>query len=165
MERLFLNLSEVEFSKSRKILLWSFSSLFFLGGVYVLVVSLVLGHKSISAVLSIAPFGISLVVAVIAAFATFKGTDLFFLIDQDKIEYKYGMIKPLLHSFKWNDVRELVMPGKQKKIKLIFKDGSSFIININWMDNTKSDHIRKHIFHMAREKDLNVVKVSMLSKG
>jgi hypothetical protein len=165
MERLFLNLSEVEFSKSRKILLWSFSALFFLGGVYVLVDSLVLGHKSISAVLSIAPFGISLVVAVIAAFATFKGTDLFFLIDQDKIEYKYGMIKPILHSFQWDNIKELVMPGKQKKIKLIFKDGSSFIININWMDNSKSDHIRKHIFHMAREKDLNVVKVSMLSKG
>ena len=123
MENLYFNLSEEEFSKERKILLWGFAALFFLAGVYILVVSLILGQKSIPAVLSVAPFGISLVVSVIAGFATFKGTDLFFSIDNDKIEYKFGIIKPTTHSFKWIDIKELVMPHKQKKVKLVFKDG------------------------------------------
>jgi hypothetical protein len=164
MEKLYYNLSEEEFSKGRKILLWSFAGLFFLAGVYVLVVSLIFGQKSISPVLSVAPFGISLVVSVISGFATFKGTDLFFSIDDDKLEYKFGMIKPMTHSFKWIDIKELVMPRKQKKVKLIFKDGSTFVINLTWMERKKSSQIRKHLFYVAREKDLNVIKVINLSK-
>ncbi|MCX6326462.1 MAG: hypothetical protein NT144_07410 [Bacteroidia bacterium] len=164
MEKLYFNLSEEEFSKERKILLWGFAALFFLAGAYILVVNLVLGQKSIPVVLSAAPFGISLVVFIIAGFATFKGTDLFFLINDDKIEYKFGMIKPATHSFKWIDIKELVMPHKQKKVKLIFKDGSSFVIDLTWIQKKKSSHIRKHIFHAAREKDLNVIKVMNLAK-
>ena len=165
MENLYYNLSEEEFSKGRKILLWSFSALFFLAGIYVLFVSLILDQKSISPILSIAPFGISLVVCIIAFFASFKGTNLFFSVDMDKIEYKFGMMKPTTHLFKWGDVKELVMPHKQKKVKLIFKDGSEFIINLTWMQRKKSSHIRRHIYHVAREKDLNVLKVATLSKG
>ena len=86
MENLYYNLSEEEFSKGRKILLWSFAALFFFAGLYILVASLVFGQKSIPAVLSTAPFGISLVVFIIAGIATFKGTDLFFSIDKEKID-------------------------------------------------------------------------------
>ena len=164
MEKLYYNLSEEEFSKGRKILLWSFAGLFFLGGVSVLIASLVLGHKSIPAILSLAPFGISLVVSIIAGFATFKGTNLFFSIDDVKMEYKFGMIKPMTHSFKWIDIKELVMPHKQKKVKLIFKDGSSFVIDLTWIQKKKSSHIRKHIYHTAREKNLEVIKVINLAK-
>lgn len=164
MESIKYNLSEEEFSKGRKFLLWSFAALFLLAGVYVLIVSLVFDKKSISPVLSVAPFGISLVVAIIAGFATFKGTDLFFSIDKDRIEYKFGIIKPVTHSFNWIDIKELVMPRKQKKVKLVFKDGASFIINLNWIQRNKSSSIRKHLFHMAREKDLNVIKVITLNK-
>ena len=164
MENLYLNLSEEEFSKEKKILLWGFAALFFLAGVYILVVSLIFGQKSIPPVLSVAPFGISLVVSVIAGFATFKGTDLFFSIDDDKIEYKFVIIKPMTHSFKWTDIKELVMPHRQKKVKLIFKDGSSFVIDLTWIQKKKSSQIRKRIFHSAREKDLNVIKVITLTK-
>ena len=163
MENLYYNLSEEEFSKGRKILLWGFAALFFLAGGYILFVSLILGEKSISTVLSVAPFGISLIVSIIAGFATFKGTNLFFSIDMDKIEYKFGMFKPVTHNFNWIDIKELVMPRKQKKVMLVFKDGSTFVINLNWMKRNKSSGIRKHIFHVAREKDLVVKKVSMLS--
>jgi hypothetical protein len=162
MENLYINLSEKEFSRGSKTLLWGFAILFFLAGVYVLFVSLVLGHSSIPAVLSLAPFGISLIVFIIAASATFKGTDLFFSIDHDKIEYKFGMFRPDIHSFNWIDIKELVMPHRQKKVKLVFKDGSSFIINLTWIEKEKSGSIRKHIFHVAREKDLNVKKVSTM---
>jgi hypothetical protein len=163
MENLYYNLSEEEFSKGRKILLWGFAALFFMAGVYILFVSLILGEKSISPLLSVAPFGISLVVSIIAGFATFKGTNLFFSIDMDKIEYKFGMFKPVTHNFNWIDIKELVMPRKQKKVMLVFKDGSTFVINLNWMKRNKSSGIRRHIFHVAREKDLVVKKVSMLS--
>jgi hypothetical protein len=163
MENLYFNLSEEEFSKGRKILLWGFATLFFLAGLYVLFVSLILGQKSISPVLSVAPFGISLVVFIIAGFATFKGTNLFFSIDEDKIEYKFGAFKPKTHSFKWIDIKELIMPRRQKKIKLIFKDDSSFVIDLTWIQRKKSSQIRNRMFHVAREKDLNVIKVLTLS--
>ena len=55
------------------------------------------------------------------------------------------------------------MPHKQKKVKLVFKDGTSFVINLTWMQKNKSSHIRKHIYHAAREKNLNVIKVMNLS--
>lgn len=162
MENLYQNLSEKEFSRGSKFLLWSFATLFFIAGVYVLFISLVLGQKSIPAILSIAPFGISLIVSAIAGTATFKGTDLYFSIDMEKIEYKFGVIRPVTHSLKWIDIKELVMPSRQKKVKLVFKDGSSFVINLTWIQRRKSSSIRKHIYHVVREKDLNVRKVLTL---
>ena len=165
MENLYYNLSEEEFSKGRKILLWCFAGLFFLAGVYVLIISLVLGHKSIPATLSLAPFGISVVVSSIAAFATIKRKDLFFSIDNDKIEFRYGVFKPTKHLFKWADIKELIMPQKQKKAKLMFKDGSSFVIDLSYLQKKKAGLIRKHIFYAAREKDLNVIKVNNLIRN
>jgi hypothetical protein len=166
MENLYYNLSEEEFSKSRKLLLWGFAVLFFLAGIYVLLISLVFGHKSITAVLSLAPFGISLVVSIIAIFATVKRKDLFFSIDNDKIEFRYGIFKPKRHLFKWADIKELIMPSKQKKAKLILKDGTFFIIDLTWLQRKKAALIRKHIFYAAREKDLNIIKVkNLILKG
>jgi hypothetical protein len=162
MENLYYNLSEEEFSKGRKILLWCFAALFFLAGIYVLIISLIFGHKSISPVLSTAPFGISFLVSVIAAFATIKRKDLFFLVDDEKIEFRYGILNPNKHSFKWTDVKELIMPHKQRKVMVIFKDGSSLVIDLTWLQRKKSSHIRKHIYHAAREKDLSVTKVMNL---
>jgi hypothetical protein len=163
MENLFINLSEKEFSRGSKTLLWSFATLFFLAGLYILIVSLVFGHKSIPAILSLAPFGISLVVFIIAATATFKGANMFFSIDKEKIEYKFGIFRTVNHNFMWSDIKEIVMPQRQKKIKLLFKDGSSYTINLTWIQKEKSDIITKHLFHSAREKDLNVKKVMNLS--
>jgi len=162
MENLYYNLSEEEFSKGRKILLWGFAGLFFLAGVYILLISLVFGQKSITAILSLAPFGISLVVSLIAVFATIKRKDLFFSIDNDKIEFRYGIFKPKKHLFKWADIKELTMPRKQKKAKLLFRDGSSFVIDLTWLQNKKAGLIRKHIFYAAVEKNLNVIKVKNL---
>ena len=164
MEKLYFNLSEEEFTKGRKLLLWGFAILFFLAGVWVLISSLLLGHKSIPAVMATAPFGISLVVSVIAALATIKRKDLFFLIDDDKIEFRYGLLKPKKHSFNWADVKELVMPHKQKKAQLCFNDGTSFVIDLTYLQGKKAAIIRKHIYHAAKEKNLNVTKVPNLIK-
>ncbi len=164
MENLYYNLSEEEFSKGRKILLWVFSSLFFLAGIYVLITSLILGHKSIHASLALVPFGISFLVALIAVFATIKRKDLFFSVDDEKIEFRFGIINPKKHSFKWLDIKELIIPRTQKKAMLLLRDGSSFIVNLNWLQKKKSSLIRKHIYLTAKEKNLNVIKVLNLRK-
>ncbi len=78
MENLYFNLSEEEFSRGRKVLLWSFAILFLLASVYVLIANLVFGHKSLPLFISLITFGISLFVSIIAAFATIKRKDLFF---------------------------------------------------------------------------------------
>lgn len=164
MEKLYYNLSEEEFSKGRKILLWVFAGLFFLAGIFVLIQSLLFGHRSIHPILSIAPFGISFVVSTIAVFATITRKDLFFLVDDEKLEFRYGMINLKLHSFQWNDIKELIMPHKQKKVVLLFKDSSSYTINLIWLQRKRSSHIRKHIYYAARQKNLNVRKVLNLTK-
>jgi hypothetical protein len=163
MENLYYDLSKAEFSRSKKILLWSFCGFFFSVGIYILVVGLVIGKASMTPELSLAPFGISVAVAAVASLATFKGTDLFFLIDDDKIEFRYGFIKPRKHLFKWDDIREIVMPARQRKAKLLLKDGSEYVINFTWIEGRKSSIIRKRLYHAARAKDLNVLRVSNLS--
>lgn len=165
MEKLYYNLSEEEFTKGRKLLLWGFASLFFLAGVWVLISSLLLGHKSIPAVLATAPFGISLIVTIIAALATIKRKDLFFMIDDDKIEFRYGLLKPKKHSFRWTDVKDLVMPHKQKKALLHFNDGTSFVIDLTYLQGKKAGLIRKHIYYAAKAKNLNIIKVTNLAKS
>jgi hypothetical protein len=159
MEKLFYNLSEEEFTKGRKVLIWIFAAAFFLGGIYVAIIGPVFGVHSINPILSLAPFGISFIVGVFAFFATLKRKDLFFLIDNDKVEFRYGLVKPRRYLFRWDEMKEVVMPHKERKVKVLFKDGTSFIINLNWLQRKKSTHIRKHFFYAAREKNLNVLKV------
>ncbi len=163
MESINYNLSEEEFSKGRKILLWIFTGLFFVGGLGVLI-GPVLGFHGIDPLLSLAPFGISLIVGLVSAFATIKSKDLYFLIDDDKIEFRYGFIRPKKQSFPWADIKELVMPHKEKKVKLILKNGSSFVIDLTWLQKKKTHLIRKHIFNSAKYKDMNVIKVMHLSQ-
>jgi len=162
MDQLFFNLSEEEFSKSRKVLLWIFVTLFFLAGLYVLTASPVFGHKSIHPVLSVAPFGISFVVLLIALLATIKRSDLFFLVDEGKIEFRYGIFRPKRHSYEWTEIREMIFPQKQRKIKLILNNGSTYVIELSYLQRKKSTIIRKHIYHVAHQKNINIIKVNTL---
>jgi len=163
MEKLYLNLSEEEFSKGRKILLWVFVVLFFLGGLYVVMLSPVFGKSSIKPALSVAPFGISLIVGLIAAFATIKRKDLYFLIDDEKVEFRYGVFRPKKFSFSWSDIKEIIMPHKERKAKILFKSGNSYVIDLTWLQRKKASLIRKNLFHTARDKNINVIKVIRLS--
>jgi hypothetical protein len=165
MENLYYNLSEEEFSKGRKILLWIFAALFFLAGIYVLIISLVFGNQTIKPVLSVAPFGICLIVTVFASFATIKRHDLFFAIDNDKIEFRYGLINPKKYCFKWTEIKSITMPHSQKKALILLKDGTSYVIDLTWLQKKKSSHIRKHIFYAAKAKNLNIDKVKVLPKN
>jgi hypothetical protein len=162
MEKLYFNLSEEEFTRGRKILIWVFFAAFFLGGLYVALIGPLFGINRVKPIFSLAPFGISLIVGLFAFFATIKRSDLYFLVDEDKIEFRYGLISPKKYSFIWNNIKEITMPQRERKIKVDFRDGTFFIINLSWIQRKKSTIIRKHIYHAAREKNLNVVKVPSL---
>ena len=162
MEKLFINLSEEEFSKGRKIILWVFAATFFLGGIYVLIAGPVLGIHQIMPGLSLAPFGIAFIVGIIASVASVKRKDRFFLIDDDKIEFRYGLLNPRKKTFLWSDIDKLVIPHKERKAKLLMNNGSSYVINLTWIQKKKSTLIRKHIYHAALYKNLNIVKVMHL---
>jgi hypothetical protein len=164
MENLYYNLSEQEFSKSRKILLWIFAGSFFLIGVWILIDSIILGDKSIYPPLSIAPFGIGIFAGIIAYMASFLKKNHFFVIDDEKIEFSFGLIKPVKKLFRWTDIKEVHLPHKEKKVMLVFYDGSFFVINLTWIEKKKSSHIRRHVFYVAKEKNLNVIKVEILGK-
>ncbi len=163
MEQLYFNLSEEEFTKERKILLWIFASLFFLAGVYVVTAKPVFGHNSIPPVLSAAPFGISLIVFIVAAMATIKRKDLFFLVDFGKIEFRYGLFRPKRHSYQWTEIKEMIMPHQQRKIKLILTNNTSCIIDLSYLQRKKATIIRKHVYRCATEKGINIIKVKNLT--
>lgn len=162
MENLFYDLSEEEFSRERKILLWVFVALFFAGGIYVAMLSPVFGVHHIKPVLSLAPFGISIIVGIIALLATVKRKGMYFVVDDEKIEFNFGFIKPQKSTYMWIDLKELVFPHKEKKIKIIKTDGSSSVINLNWIQRKKSSIIKRHIYYTARHKELNIIKVKNL---
>lgn len=164
MENLYFNLSEEEFSKGRKVLLWSFSSLSFLACLYILTANLLLGYKDIPLFIALITFGIGLFAAAIAAFASVRRSDLFFSVNEEKIEFKYGILNPKKHTFNWVDIKELIMPRKQKKAAILLNDGSSFLINLNWLQKKKSSLIRKHIYIIAKQKNLKVVKVPVIMR-
>jgi hypothetical protein len=162
MENLNYNLSEEEFSKGRKILLWVFSLFFFLAGLGIIIMNLVLHDKSIHITFSIAPFCICIVVGMIAGMASFRKKDHFFIIDDDKVEFRYGLINPVKKTYLWSDIKEIHLPHKQRKVKLIMKNDSSYIINLTWIEKKKSSHIRKHFYYVAREKNINIIKFQVL---
>ena len=164
MESNYYNLAEKDFSREGKILIWCFCAMFFLSGIFILYRSLILKNVDISADLALIPFGAGLVVSVFATYATVKRKDLFFLVNDDKLEFRYGIIAPKLRSFKWIDIKELVVPSTQKKLKLVFSSGDFFIINLTWIEKKKSTHIIKHIYQTAREKNLKIDKVKRLEK-
>jgi len=162
MENLNYNLSDEEFSKSRKYLLWGFSFLFFLAGMAIVLMNVIFNDLSFDLTFSLAPFGISLFVGFIAAMATFRKKDHFFTIDNDKIEFRYGLYKPVKQTYLWNDIKEMHLPHQQKKVKIIMKNNSSAIVNLTWLEKKKSSHIRKHLYYVAKEKNINIVKLQVL---
>jgi hypothetical protein len=164
MEKLFYDLSESEFSKERKILVWVFSAVFFLAGIGIIIMNTVLHDKTIHITFAIAPFGIGIFTAIVAYMATAKKKDHYFIMDNDKVEYKYGLFKPVKMIHKWDDVKEIHIPHKEKKVMLVYKDNSNHIINLTWIEKKKAHFIRRHFYYAVREKNIDLVKVVTLPK-
>jgi hypothetical protein len=164
MENQHYDLAEAEFSKEGKVILWIVAAFFLLTGLFILFRVFVLGHKDVQATFALVPFGICLFVSLIAYYATVKRKDLYFNIEDDKIEFRFGIINPKVKLFKWVDIKELVIPSKQKRVMLNFNDGGFFIINLNWIEKKKSVSIIKNIYTMALEKNIKITKVKILVK-
>jgi hypothetical protein len=162
MENLYYKLAEEQFSRGRKILLWIFASMFFLAGMGIIFLNVIFHDKSIGISLSAAPFGISLVVGIIAIMASSSKKDHFFSIDDTKIEFKDGLFKAVTNTIVWDNIKEVHFPHKQKKVKLILKDGTDLVINLIWIEKKKSAHIRKHLFYVAKEKNIDIIKTQVL---
>ena len=162
MEQLYFNLSEEEFTKERKTLLWILVGFFFLGSVYVVTASPIFGHISIPPVLALAPFGICLIVTGFAVLAKVKRKDLFFLVDYGKIEFRFGVFKAKRRSFKWAEISNLVMPNKQRKIVINMNNGTSSVINLTYLKRKKSILIKNYIYKLAVEKGITVNIVNFL---
>ena len=159
MEKLFYDLSEAEFSKSRKVLIWIMAAMFFLIGLWELFSNLVLGQVAFSTSLAIIPFLISLFMGLIALFATVKRKDHFFIVDEEKIEFKNCIIRPKKHTFLWNNIEKVHLPKNKKNAKLFFKGGTNFEINLMWIDKKKATTIRKYIYCYAKEKAIDIIKM------
>lgn len=164
MERLFYDLSENEFSKGRKILAWAFSAVFFLAGLGIIFMNIILHDMSIHITFAIAPFGISIFGALVAYMASVKRKDHYFLMDNEKIEYRFGLIKPVKYSHKWSDITEIIIPHMEKNIMVKYHDNRKHLINLTWLEKKKTHFIRKHFYYAAREKNINIVKVVTLPK-
>jgi len=164
MENQHYDLAEAEFSKEGKVILWIVAGFFLVAAVFILFRVFILGNKDIQATFAFVPLGISLFVTLIAYYATAKRKDLYFSITDDKIEFRFGIINPKVKLFKWVDIKELVVPSKQKRVMLNLNDGSFLIINLNWIEKKKSVSIIKDIYKMALEKNIKITKVTMLVK-
>ncbi len=164
MENQHYDLAEAEFSKEGKVILWIVAVFFLVAAVFILFRVFILGNKDINATFAFVPFGISLFVTLIAYYATAKRKDLYFSITDDKIEFRFGIINPKMKLFKWADIRELVLPSKQKRVLLNLNDGGFFIINLNWIEKKKAVNIIKNIYKMALDKNIKITKVKILDK-
>jgi len=162
MEKLFYDLSKQEFSSGRKALLWIFSGVFFLAGAGIIFMNVILHDLSIHITFCIPPFGIGIFTGIVAYMATSKKKDNYFLMDDEKIEYKFGLVRPVKVTHMWADINEIMVPHKEKKVLLIYKDETDHIVNLNWLEKKKTHYIRKHFYHAAREKNINISSPAML---
>ncbi|MGD0582372.1 MAG: hypothetical protein ABR974_05430 [Bacteroidales bacterium] len=164
MEKLFFDLSESEFTKSRKILVWVFSAVFFFAGCGIVYMNTVLHDSTIHLSFAIAPFCIGIFTAFVAYMATSKKKDHYFIMDNEKVEYRFGLFKPVKCTHRWEEINQIMIPHKEKKIMVKYKDDSEHIINLNWIEKKKAHFIRRHFYYAAREKNIELVKVISLEK-
>jgi len=159
MEQVYYDLSEHEFTKGRKILLWIFCISFFLVGISIVFMH-VIGHKmAIHVSYSTAPFGISIFTGIIAYLSTVKRKDHYFLIDDEKIEYRYGLINPVKRTHRWNEIREIHIPHRGNKIMILYNENKKPYINLTWLERKKSFLIKRHIYSFAKYKNIKIVAV------
>jgi hypothetical protein len=47
---------------------------------------------------------------------------------------------------------------------MMFRNGTSFVIDLSYIQRKKSTLIRKHLFYTARNKNIDIVKVTTLAR-
>jgi membrane protein YdbS with pleckstrin-like domain len=165
MEKLHYNLSEEESSKGWKILLGLFAGIFILTGAYILADNYIFKKASIPVSFAVVPLVIGVLVGAIAIYIAVRKKDQYFNITNDELEFRYGIMRARYHKCRWDDINEIMMPRRQKKVKLFLKSGSDLVINLNWLDRQKAARIRKYLLYIAHERNINLHKVVSLRKG
>lgn len=158
MENLNLNLSKNEFSKSRKILLWAIGLLFLSGAIWSLYLELFKHDTSVTAGLIIVLFAISAFIFFIASLASLNREDHYFIIDNDKISYRYGLLFSKHRTHNWPEVKEIIIQYNLRKATIITADGKRKIINLNWINRTGSKIILKHLYYTSRKIGIPITK-------
>lgn len=166
MESLYFDLTEETDSsvKMRVILLWVFAGLFFVVGLSVLLMEPLLDIHEIKPSLSLAPFGVFCIFGTFAILDMRKKKDIYFSVNDDAIEYRYGMIRAKKSILPWNVIKRLIVPHKEKKLMFQNKDGKNVVIDFTWIEKKKAGIIRKTICSGARDKDLDIWTVNYLSE-
>jgi len=163
MEKLHFNLSDEDSSKGWRILLSIFAAIFVLSGIFILVNYFVFDRRNIPLVFAVVPFTIGVLVAGIALYISIRRKEQYFNINKEVIEFRYGVLRASHHSFRWENLKEITLPRRQKKAKLHLKDGSAYTINLTWLDRKKASQIRKCLIYIADEKAINIIKVARLN--
>ena len=161
-QQLYYNLSEDQFTDERKILLRALAIIFFIGSLYVLIAKPVFGHRNMPQILAIPPFLICLTVVGFTMWGRLKRKDLFFLVDDGKIEFRFGIFKAKRRSFKWAKISSVEMPLLQRKIKLNLINDTSFVINLAYLKQIKSTLIKNYIYRLAIDKGIKTIVVGTL---
>ncbi|HUS85756.1 MAG TPA: hypothetical protein VMW76_00830 [Bacteroidales bacterium] len=158
MDDLYFKLSQEEFSKGRKILLWIAASLFALIGFWDLYLKIFKHDSNASFGLTIVLFSISGFIFFIAFLASLKHKEHFFKVDNEIISYYFGLFFPSHHTYKWEEIDRIYMPPHQKTTILVLKDGRTIRINLTWVEKNKSRMIIRHIYYAAKQRDIDVLK-------
>ncbi len=138
--------------------MWIIGLLFFSGTIWSLYLKLFRHDTSVTTGLIIVLFGISAFVFFIAALASVKKKDHYFIIDADKISYRYGLVFPKHRNHNWSGIKEIIMQYNLRQAIIISEDDKKKIINLNWINRTSSKIILKHLYYTARKKDIPISK-------
>lgn len=158
MDDLYFNLSEMEFSKGRKIILWIFGTIFILTGLWDLFLKIFKHNNMANMGLTITALAIGCFVYLIAILASSRKQENFFKVDSNAISYRFGLIAPSLIQIDWNNISAISMPAHQKNIFIDQKSGETIKIKLTWIEKNKSRLIRRHIYYVAKQRNIEVLK-------
>ena len=158
MDDLYVNLSEMEFSKGRKIILWIFGTIFILIGLWDLFLKIFKHNNMANIGLSITALAIGAFVYLIAILASARKQENFFKVDSSTISFRFGLIAPKQTQVTWSSIKTIYIPKHHKNIFIEEDSGKIMKVKLTWIEKNKARVIRKHIYAEAKQQNIEVIK-------
>ena len=158
MDNLNFKLSEKEFSKGRKALLWIVGSIFTLIGLWDIYKSIELKDDRISVGVVTVTFSIAIFIFLVAFLASRKKQDHFFNVDDRGISYNYGMLLESKGNFEWTGIDHINFPPHRRAFILHLKAGGHKEVNLNWIEKTKGKSILRHVYYSAGIHGIRIIR-------
>ncbi|MEZ4999340.1 MAG: hypothetical protein R2744_01345 [Bacteroidales bacterium] len=158
MDDLYFNLSEKEFSRGRKIILWIFGTIFILVGLWDLFLKLFKHNNMASMGVTITAISIGLFVYLIAILASSRKQENYFKVDSNTISYRFGLVAPTMNEITWTEVKTIYMPSHHKNIFIGKNTGRIIKVNLTWIEKNKSRLIKRHIYYVAKQRNIEILK-------